>query len=60
MRFLDLADFEKELEKGWNTQYAGSSMFQVCAKIKNCRVGLLKLRQQSKMNSGKDIQDVKR
>lgn len=54
-RFLELLDFEKTVEQAWLTPQSGTPMFQVCARIKECRIGLLKLWNQHKMNSGKAI-----
>lgn len=58
-RFLDLVDFERTVEQDWFTPQIGTHMFQICAKIKACRLSLLKLRNQDKMNSGSSIKDIK-
>lgn len=54
-----MPDFDKVLSRAWNEQHSGSPMFQVCEKIKSCRVAMLKLRGTSIMNSAQTIQDIK-
>lgn len=58
-RLLEVPDFAKVVTEAWESQQEGSPMFQVCERIKSCRVALLKLRSQHKMNSNQAIHDIK-
>lgn len=58
-RLLDLRNFEDVVETTKNSYQAGNLMFQVYEKIKCCRVALLKLRGEQKLNSGAAINRIK-
>lgn len=40
MRLLDLPDFEYVVSNAWNRHQEGTPMYQVCERIKMCRVAL--------------------
>lgn len=58
-RMLALPNFENVLNKAWNVQQRGSSMFQVCKRIKTCRVALSKLKGMYHLYSGQVIRVIK-
>lgn len=58
-RFLDLPNFESTVDHAWNISQNGTPMVQVCARIKQCRVVLLKLKAAHNLNSKKAIQEKK-
>lgn len=43
-RYLEVPNFEQVVHKACNSSQAGNPMFQVCKKIKELRVALLKMR----------------
>lgn len=57
-RMLELPDFEKTVVQGWMSATEGTQMFQVCEKIKSCRLELLKLSKLHQMNSSRVIQEL--
>lgn len=58
-RWLEHPDFEQRVEQAWNGFQLGSPMFQVCGRIKSCRVALLKMKEEHQLNSGKAIRELK-
>lgn len=56
---LELPYFERVVDKAWNAKQHGPLMYQVCNRIKSCRVALLKLKGLHHLNSGKAIQAIK-
>lgn len=58
-RFLELPNFEREVEQAWNIVQHGVPMYQVCSRIKCCRVALLKLKGQHILHSSVAINKIK-
>lgn len=58
-RMLEVPDFQQVVNQAWNIRQTGTPMFQVCARIKECRLALLKLRGMQNLNSSKAIRDIK-
>lgn len=58
-RLLDIPEFESVMEKAWNSNQQGTPMFQVCGRIRNCRIELLKLKSLYHLNSGLAIREIK-
>ncbi|XP_027096192.1 uncharacterized protein [Coffea arabica] len=58
-RWLKRDDIGEVVRSAWENEFNGSRMFQVVMKIKNCRVALLKWRNNFQANSQKDIEQIK-
>lgn len=56
---LDGPESLTEIEKAWTAPQVGHPMFQVCARIKECRVTLLKMKGELSLNAGHTIKTVK-
>lgn len=56
---LDLPDYEGFVSHAWNSTQLGTPMYQLCGRIKSCRVALLKLKGLHQLNSGNAIQRIK-
>lgn len=48
------------VSQAWNDQQTGTPMFQVCRRIRACRIALLKLKGLLHLSSGQAICDIKR
>lgn len=59
-RMMEIPEFKQVVDKAWNTRQLGTSMFQVCARVKECKIALLKMQGLQNLNSGKSIWDIKR
>lgn len=49
-RWLGIPDFEKEVEMARHAPQQGSPMYQVCCRIRSCRVALLKMKGKYQLN----------
>ena len=58
-RWLKRDDIGEVVRSAWENEFNGSRMFQVVLKITNCRVALLKWRNNFQANSQKDIEQIK-
>lgn len=58
-RYMDIPAFEQVVDHAWNRPQVGTPMFQVCNRIKECRMELLKLRGLHMLNSGQAISKLK-
>lgn len=58
-RLLELSNFERGVEQAWDVMQHGVPLYQVCSRIKCCRVALLKLKGQHSLHSSSAINKLK-
>lgn len=58
-RWLQWKDIDRVVEGAWNQEQKGSLMYKVCARIRICRVEILKWSKRLPRNSKKQIQALK-
>lgn len=58
-RLLDIPNFENVVEQALNTRQQDTPMYQVCERVRNCRIALLKLKGMVHLNFGQAIREIK-
>lgn len=58
-RWPQWREIDEVVEKAWKEEQQGTLMFQVCSRIKSCRVALLKWNKGHDTNSAKQIKNMK-